>query len=81
MKKRKCRSIARSASFPTIPRRSQHLESRGENWETTRAPQKRFDSKACYALVMTLTCINEDVDLYTEIETEIANRIDVDVDV
>jgi hypothetical protein len=40
-----------------------------------RVPQKRYDSKARYALVLTLRCLDENVDLYAEIEADIAARI------
>ena len=38
-------------------------------------PKKRYDSKARYALILTLRCLEEDVDLYAEIEADIAARI------
>jgi hypothetical protein len=50
-------------------------------WWKMRMPKKRYNSKTRYALIMTLKCIDEDVDLYTEIETAIALRIAQDVDV
>lgn len=50
-------------------------------WWKSRVPKKRYDSKARYALVMTLRCLDEDIDLYSEIETEIAARIAAIVDI
>lgn len=44
-------------------------------WWKYRVPQKRYDSKARYALILTLRCLDEDVDLYAEIEAAIAARI------
>ena len=43
-------------------------------WWKYRTPQKRFNSKARYALIMTLRCLDEDIDLYSEIATGIAAR-------
>jgi subtilase family protein len=50
-------------------------------WWKNRLPRKRFNSKARYALVMTLRCIDEDVDLYSQIMTEIENRPLIDVEI
>jgi hypothetical protein len=44
-------------------------------WWKYRAQRKRHDSKARYALVLTLRSLDEDVDLYAEIEADIAARI------
>lgn len=44
-------------------------------WWKYRVPQKRYDSRARYALILTLRCLEEDVDLYAEIEADIAARI------
>lgn len=44
-------------------------------WWKYRVQQKRYDSKARYALVLMLRCLDEDVDLYAEIEADIAARI------
>ncbi len=44
-------------------------------WWKYRVPQKRYDSKTRYALILTLRCLEEDVDLYAEIEADIAARI------
>ncbi len=44
-------------------------------WWKYRVPQKRYDSKARYALILTLRCLDENVDLYAEIEADIAARI------
>jgi hypothetical protein len=44
-------------------------------WWKNRMPKKRYNSKARYALVMTLRCLDEDVDLYSEIETDIVAKI------
>ena len=49
-------------------------------WWKNRTPKRRYNSKTRYALIMTLRCIDEDVDLYAEIATGIANRTRVDVD-
>jgi hypothetical protein len=43
-------------------------------WWKYRTPQKRFNSKARYALIMTLRCLDEEIDLYSEIATGIAAR-------
>lgn len=54
-------------------------------WWKNRMPKKRYNSKARYALVMTLRCLDEDVDLYSEIEAgiaaKIANRASAQIDV
>jgi len=44
-------------------------------WWKYRRPQKRYNSKARYALILTLRCLEEEVDLYAEIEADIAARI------
>lgn len=44
-------------------------------WWKHRVPQKRYNSNARYALVMTLRCLGREVDLYSDIEAEIARRI------
>jgi hypothetical protein len=44
-------------------------------WWKYRVPQNRYNSKTRYALVLTLRCLDEDVDLYAEIESDIAARI------
>jgi hypothetical protein len=44
-------------------------------WWKNRIQKKRYNSKVRYALVMTMRCLDEDVDLYSEIETDIDNRI------
>ena len=33
-------------------------------WWKYRVPQKRYDSKTRYALILTLRCLDEDVNLY-----------------
>jgi hypothetical protein len=43
-------------------------------WWKNRIPKKRYNNEARYALVMTLHCLDEDVDLYSEIAMEIAAR-------
>ena len=37
-------------------------------WWKNRIPQHRYNDKTRYALVMTLTCMEHDIDLYAEIE-------------
>ncbi len=44
-------------------------------WWKYRVPQQRYNSKTRYAPVLTLRCLDEDVDLYAEIEADIAARI------
>jgi hypothetical protein len=48
-------------------------------WWKNRIPKKRYNNEARYALVMTLHCLDEDVDLYSEIAMEIAARTIVEV--
>ena len=50
-------------------------------WWKTRAPKKRYNSKARYALIVTLRSLEEDVDLHTPVDVAIKTRIDLDVDV
>ncbi len=50
-------------------------------WWKTRTPKKRYDSKARYALIMTLRSLDEDVDLHTPVDVAIKTFIDQDVDV
>jgi hypothetical protein len=40
-------------------------------WWKNRTPKKRYNSEARYALVMSLRCLDEDVDLYSEVESAI----------
>jgi hypothetical protein len=44
-------------------------------WWKYRVPQKRYDSKTRYALILRLRRLEEVVDLYAEIEADIAARI------
>ncbi|MFM9850376.1 MAG: S8 family peptidase [Hyphomicrobiaceae bacterium] len=37
-------------------------------WWKERVPQKRYDSRTRYALVATITCVEEEVDLYSEVQ-------------
>lgn len=41
-------------------------------WWKYRVPQHRYNEKTRYALVMTLSCVEQDVDLYAEIELAIS---------
>ena len=50
-------------------------------WWKTRAPKKRYNDKARYALIMTLRSLEEDVDLHTPVDVAIKTWIDQDVDV
>ena len=50
-------------------------------WWKTRAPKKRYNSKAPYALIVTLRSLDEDVDLHTPVDLAIKTWIDQDVDV
>jgi hypothetical protein len=50
-------------------------------WWKTRTPKKRYNSEARYALIMTLKCLDEDVDLHAEIDTAIKLRIAQDINV
>jgi hypothetical protein len=50
-------------------------------WWKTRAPKKRYNSEARYALIMTLKSLDEDIDLHAEIDAAITLRISQDVDV
>ena len=50
-------------------------------WWKTRAPKKRYNSQARYALIMTLKCLDEDIDLHAEIDAAIAVRIARGIDV
>jgi Subtilase family len=50
-------------------------------WWKTRAPKKRYNSQARYALIMTLKCLDEDIDLHAEIDAAIAVRIARRIDV
>lgn len=49
-------------------------------WWKNRTPRKRYNSEARYALVVTLRCLDEDVDLYSEVATAIASRSRIDVE-
>ncbi len=40
-------------------------------WWKYRLPQKRYNDKARYALIMTLRCVDQDVDLYADIDVAI----------
>ncbi|WP_088343912.1 MULTISPECIES: S8 family peptidase [Rhodomicrobium] len=44
-------------------------------WWKYRVPQHRYNEKTRYALVMTLDCVEQDVDLYAEIEAGIAAAV------
>ena len=48
-------------------------------WWKKRTPKKRYNNEARYAFIMTLQCLDEDVDLYSEIAMEIAARTIVEV--
>jgi len=48
-------------------------------WWKYRLPQKRYNDTTRYALVMTLRCLEEDVDLYAEINTAIEARLGVPI--
>jgi len=50
-------------------------------WWKMRTPKKRYNSEARYALIMTLRSLEEDVDLYADIDAVISLRIMQDVDV
>jgi hypothetical protein len=47
----------------------------------TRTPKKRYNSKVCYALIITLRGPEDDVDLHAEIDTAIKLCIAQDVEV
>jgi len=49
-------------------------------WWKNRTPKRRYNSTTRYALIMTLRCIDEDVDLYAEIATDIASRARIGVE-
>ena len=49
-------------------------------WWKTRAPKKRYNSQARYALIMTLKSLDENVDLHAEIDSVIDLRISQDID-
>lgn len=44
-------------------------------WWKYRLPQKRYNDKTRYSLVLSLNCVEQDVDLYSEIETAISAAI------
>ncbi len=46
-------------------------------WWKYRLPQKRYNDKTRYALIVTLRCLDEDVDLYAEIANAIALKASV----
>lgn len=46
-------------------------------WWKERVPQKRYEAKARYALIATITCVEEEVDIYTEIETLVATPTEI----
>lgn len=48
-------------------------------WWRSRPPKKRYNSQARYSLVMSLRCLDEDVDLHAEIETAIKASVELDV--
>jgi hypothetical protein len=50
-------------------------------WWKTRAPKKRYNSQARYAIIMTLKSLDEDVDLHAEIDAAITLRISQGIDV
>jgi Subtilase family len=50
-------------------------------WWKTRAPKKRYNSKARYALIMTLKSLEQDVDLHTPVDVAIKTWIDQNVDI
>ena len=51
-----------------------------QGWWRLRPKFKRYDREIRYALVVTLTSPEGDVDLYSEITTEIENRLGIDIE-
>ncbi len=50
-------------------------------WWKIRTPKKRYNSRARYALIMTLKCLDEDIDLHAAIDAAITLRIAQSIDV